>query len=117
MGLRIACAVILGAALVTASSCAHNTGVADSDLVVFGQVRTLHYEPLDEFGLSGVMTARLTITRVLSGRPPSSGLTVRYIAHSDLPPDEQFRFHLRRAANGIYVVCQLGRKQRGYICK
>src|SRR5215204_4568995 len=108
MRFRVPYAFTLAAALAALSSCAHNTDVPNTDLVVFRQVRTFGYEPLDDFGMSGVMRGRLTITRVLRGRPPSPVLTIKYIAHTDLAPDEDFRFHLRRAEDGIYIACRGG---------
>ena len=110
-------AFILAAALTALSSCLHNANVSNTDLVVVGQVRTLSYEPLDEFGISGVMTARLTIARVLKGRPPSPVLTIKYIAHTDLAADQEFRFHLRRTTDGNYIACRDRRGVRGYICR
>ena len=89
--------------------------IARNDLVVVGRVKTVDYAALDDFGLNGQMTARLTITRTLRGRPPSSQLTIQYIAHSYLPEDSELRFHLRSTKNGIWLVCREG-KGRGYIC-
>ncbi len=107
----------LAAALTTSSGCVHDAGVPSTDLIVFGQVSTLdHFEPLDEFGMSGVIKARLTITRVVKGRAPSSVLTVKYIAHMDMPADQDFRFHLRRADDGSYLVCRGERGGSGYHC-
>ena len=112
-----ACAFALAAALTISSSCAHHVAVPSSDLIVSGRVRTLTYDPLDEFGMSGVMTARLTITRVLKGRAPSPVLTIKYIAHTDLPADQDLRLRLRRANDGIYLVCKDERAVNGYICR
>jgi hypothetical protein len=111
-----ALAFAVAAALTASSGCVHHVEAASTDLIVLGRVRTLTYESLDEFGMSGVMTARLTITRVVKGRAPSSVLTVKYIAHGDLPADQDRRFHLRRANDGIYLVCRDPRGGRGYIC-
>ena len=107
----------MAAALTASSGCVHHAGVPSTDLIAFGHVRTLTYEPLDELGMSGVMTARLTITRVLKGRAPSPVLTIKYIAHTDLPADQELRFHLRRAKDGIYLACRDRAGVRGYICK
>lgn len=89
--------------------------IARRDLVVVGRVKTVDYAALDDFGLNGQMTGQLTITRTLRGRPPSTQLTVRYIAHSYLPEESELRFHLRSAKNGIWLVCKQG-EGRGYIC-
>ena len=81
-----------------------------------GHVQTLGVEPSadDVFAMNAIFTGQLSITRVISGRPPSSLLTVKYIAHMDRPGDEM-RFHLRRSHDGIWFVCNDG-KGRGYIC-
>lgn len=72
---------------------------------------------LDEWGMSGMITAELRISRVLRGRAPSRTVTIRYIAHMDLPEDSALRFHLRRApSGGSWVVCKQGGGQ-GYICE
>lgn len=80
-----------------------------------GYPSTRSYEPLDEFGMSGVITARLRISKVLQGRAPSRMLTIRYIAHMDLPKDRARRFHLRRSSSDTWLVCKQGNGQ-GYIC-
>ena len=110
-------AFTVAAALTASSSCVHNADVRTTDLVVFGHVSTLGYEPLDEFGMSGLMTARLTISRVLKGRAPSPVLTIKYMAHTVLPADLEIRFHLRRSKDGIYLVCRDPRGGRGFICE
>jgi hypothetical protein len=109
--------LVLAAALTVSSGCVHHAAVPSTDLIVYGHVSTLTYEPLDEFGMSGVMTARLTVTRVVKGRAPSSVLAVKYIAHEDLPADQDRRFHLRRSKDGTYLVCRDPRGGRGYNCK
>lgn len=117
MGFSRVRALVLAAALTAFSGCVHHVEAPSSDLIVLGHARTLTYEPLDEFGMSVVMTARLTITRVVKGRAPSSVLTVKYIAHEDLPANQDRRFHLRRAKDGTYLVCRDPRGGRGYICR
>ncbi|MDQ0249199.1 hypothetical protein J2W22_001246 [Sphingomonas kyeonggiensis] len=85
------------------------------DLIVKGHVATRDYETLDsEFSLSAIMVADLKISKVLKGRPPSRTLTIRYIAHMDLPRDGEFTFHLRRSA-GRWVACRKGLHE-GYVC-
>lgn len=79
-----------------AAAFARDSGVRADDLVVFGRVKGLKYESLDELFMNTRITARLTITRVVSGRPPSRILTIEYIAHTDYVEDRPFRFHLRR---------------------
>lgn len=90
---------------------------ANTDIIVFGTVDTLRYESFDDdLTMDGQFTARLTITRVVKGRPPSSTLTIKYIAHTDRPADYVGRYHLRRSKNGIWLACK-GRGGRGYICQ
>ena len=87
------------------------------DLDVYGRVHGLSFECLDEFCLSSSITARLTITRVVRGRPPARELTIKYIAHGDYSADTDFRFHLRpSAAEGAWLACQNGGGQ-GFICR
>lgn len=90
--------------------------VRPGDLIVMGYASTRSYEALDEFGMSGAMTAKLRILKVLRGRAPSRIVTIRYIAHMDLPKDRALRFHLRRSSSGTWLVCKQGGGQ-GYICK
>ncbi|MEG3179322.1 hypothetical protein [Sphingomonas sp. LT1P40] len=85
------------------------------DLVVFGKLDQQEYsESLDELGLNGLITARLRITRVVSGRPPSELLRIQYIAHTYRSQGRAFLFHLRRSDDGTYLVC--GEGGRGFIC-
>ena len=84
-------------------------------LVVFGKVKTLDTEVLDDLGLNVRITARLRITRVVSGHPPSSTVKILYIAHMSMPKNEEVRLRLRRSDNGLYLVCSEG--GRGYICE
>jgi hypothetical protein len=86
------------------------------DLVVFGRVKGLNYESLDEFSMDAQITARLTVTRVVRGHPPSSVLTIKYIAHTDYAQDRTFRFHLRRSQKGVWLACS-DDGGRGYICR
>lgn len=86
------------------------------DLVVIGHVTTHDYEAFDEFGMSGIMTGDLRISKVLRGRAPSKTLTIRYVAHMNLPENNELRFHLRRSSAGTWLVCKEGRGQ-GYICE
>jgi hypothetical protein len=78
-------------------------------------VENSNQEVLDDLGLNVEFTGRLTITHVHSGSAPSSILSIRYIGHSDLVPDHPVRLHLRRAKDGIWLVC--GDRGRGYICR
>jgi hypothetical protein len=98
------------------AACAHVQDGTSDDLVVFGRVKSLDYEPLDELAIDGRITARLTITRVISGRPPAAVLTISYIAHTDLASDQEFRFHLRRSQQGVWLACAEG-GSRGYVCR
>ena len=110
------CTAALTPMLSVLPGCAHRSTAVAQDLVVRGQVETLSYEALDELGLNGRMTARLTITRVISGRPPSPVLTVRYIAHSYLPADRSVRLRLRRSDEDTWLICSES-GGRGYICR
>lgn len=107
----------MAAALAALASCAHYDRFRNGDLVVMGRVQTTSSEALDEFGLNGMVRARLSITRVVKGVPPGPILTVKYIAHTDLPSEEDIRFHLRPASDGTYVVCKDHAEARGYICR
>jgi hypothetical protein len=88
------CTFVFAATLAPAAGSARTSGIRTNDLIVVGQVRTLKYDVLDELGMNGEITAQLTITRVLRGRPPSSKLTIKYVAHSPLAEDRDVRFHL-----------------------
>ena len=116
MGLCRLHSVALAVVLFAVASCAHFSGDESRDIVVFGKVQTLDFEPLDEYAISSQISARLTITRVIRGRPPSQVLTIRYIAHSDYPMDREVRFHLRRSDDGVWLVCHDG-LGRGYDCR
>lgn len=85
------------------------------DLIVEGRATSLSYEALDEFGMSSAITAQLRISKVLRGRAPSSVITIRYIAHMDLPKTGNLRFHLRRSSTTIWLVCK-EKGGLGYIC-
>jgi hypothetical protein len=98
------------------ASAARDSSIQADDLVVFGRVQGLNYESLDEFSMDAQITARLTITRVVRGRPPSSVLTIKYIAHTDYAQDRIFRFHLRRSQEGGWLACS-DDGGRGYICR
>lgn len=108
---RVAVLTLLG--LTTA--CAHTPDVETNDLVVLGRVERIAYEPLDELSTDGLFTARLTLTRVIRGRPPSSVMTIRYVAHTDLVSDRDFRFRLHRSAGGDWLVCAKP-GERGFAC-
>jgi hypothetical protein len=89
---------------------------ASTDVVVLGKVETLKYEALgDGLVMDGQFTARLTVTRIIRGRPPSHVLTIRYIAHTDRQVGYVGQYHLRRSKDGIWLACRKGR-DRGYIC-
>lgn len=92
--------------------------VRPGDLVVMGYASSRSYEALDEFGMSNMITAELRISKVLRGRAPSNTLTIRYIAHMDLPEDSARRFHLRPLSKGarVWLVCKQG-SGLGYICR
>ena len=107
---------ILAAALAPDAGAAPVSFNKATDLVVFGRVTTLSYEVLDEFGMNSAIVARLTITRVVRGRPPSSVLTIKYVGHSALVADHEFRFHLRPSKEGTWLVCN-DSGGIGYICR
>ena len=106
--------IIVGAALLGAG-CGHVPRSGTDDAVVVGRVQTLDHEVLDEWGLNVQFTGRLNVTRVVSGRPPSAVLTIRYIAHSSLAADREFPFRLRRSEGDVWLVCREG-GGRGYVC-
>ena len=110
------CTSFLAATFAPVARSAPITPNKATDLVVFGRVTTLNYEVLDDLGMSTAITAQLTITRVVRGRPPSSVLTIKYIAHSDRVPDREFRFHLRRSKQGIWLACK-DSVGVGYVCR
>ena len=112
MPLRSALAILA----VTATSCAGTrTKEQRTDLVVFGRVHAQEYiRALDEYGVSGLMTARLSIERVETGVPPSSVLPIQFIAHGFFREDRLIRLRLRQSGNGVFLVC--GEGGRGYIC-
>ena len=93
----------------------HASRIGRGDLLVTGYASTRAAEALDEFGMSSDITAELRISKVLRGRAPSQVLTIRYIAHTDLPEDSELRFHLRRSSASTWLVCKEG-KGLGYIC-
>ncbi len=87
------------------------------DLIVVGTVRNQEYvEALEELGMNGLITASLRVSRVIEGRPPSSHLKIRYIAHSFMSVKRERRFRLRRGEDGIYDVCSED-GGRGFICE
>jgi len=110
------CSFAVATALPPVASAAPDSIIRADDLVVFGRVKGLNYESLDEFSMNAQITARLTITRVVRGRPPSSVLTIKYIAHTDYARDRTFRFHLRRSRDGVWLACSED-GARGYICR
>lgn len=108
---RVAVLTLLGLTI----ACAHNPDLETNDLVVLGRVERIAYEPLDELNIDGIFTARLTITRVIRGRPPSSVMTIRYVAHTDLVSDRDSRFRLHRSAGGDWLACAKP-DERGFHC-
>lgn len=115
--LRLAAVAVALLPAASPGAAAQDTRIRRGDLVVLAHASPRGYEPLDEFGMSGMITAELRISKVLRGRPPSRTLKIRYIAHMDLPEDSELRFHLRRAPSGSsWLVCKQGGGQ-GYICK
>ncbi|MDB5695257.1 MAG: hypothetical protein JWN21_800 [Sphingomonas bacterium] len=106
------------AALSSASSCASTELARDGfdqqsprDLIVLGRIKTLSYEatndPDDILG-HGWITAELHVRKVISGKPPSRSLIVRYFAHSTFRDDRTFRLRLRRIESGQYLICSEG---------
>ena len=89
---------------------------AATDVMVSGRVETLKYAALrDGLVLDGEFTARLTIARIIRGRPPSSVLTIRYIAHTERHSTHVSRYHLRRSTDGVWLACRQ-KRELGYIC-
>ncbi|HEV7341083.1 MAG TPA: hypothetical protein VGN68_05560 [Sphingopyxis sp.] len=103
-------------ALGTSTTSDAQKGSQVNDLVVMGKVENgLTYEVLDEFGMNVRITARFTISRVVTGRLTPPVIKIRYIAHGDMPTDREVELRLRRSDDGIYLVCSEG-GGRGYIC-
>lgn len=112
-----AAAALLPSVSASLGAAPQDTRIRQGDLVVLGYARSRGYEPLDELAMSGMITAELRISKVLRGRPSSRTLTIRYIAHMNLPRNSELRFHLRRdASNNSWMVCKQGGGQ-GYICE
>ena len=86
------------------------------DLIVYGHVENQNHDFLDDLGLDVLITARLTITRSVKGQAPSSVLTIKYIAHSDLDENRDFRLHLRPGDDQAWLVCN-DHGGRGYVCR
>lgn len=105
---------ILAAAMAPVETCASVGRDQSGDLIVYGRVKDLEHEVLDEFGMNVAVTAALTITRVVSGSPPSRRLTIKYITHSGIPPGRPVRLRLRHSKDGYWLVCAAG--GRGYRC-
>lgn len=110
------CSFVLATTLPPVAGVARDSSIQADDLIVFGRVKGLSYGSLDEFSMDAQITARLTITRVVRGRPSSSVLTIKYIAHTDYAQDRIFRFHLRRSREGAWLACS-DDGGRGYICR
>jgi len=110
------CSFVLATTFLPVAGAARESSIQADDLVVFGRVKGLNYESLDEFSMNAQITARLTITRVVRGRPPSSVLTIKYIAHTDYAQDRTFRFHLRRSREGVWLACS-DDGGRGSVCQ
>jgi hypothetical protein len=107
---------ILAATLVQVAGCAHTAPNGAGDLIVEGYIEGVAEEILDEAGVNVLFKGRLRVTRVLRGTPPSSPLTIRYIAHTPYASDRVLKLHLRRWGDGAWVVCQRP-GGRGYICR
>lgn len=109
-------ATVLAPAMIPSSGLDCDANCKASDLSVLGKLESQEYiGSLDDFGLNGVITARLRISRTLSGRAPATVVKVRYIAHGYLSEDSELRFHLRRSDDGEYLVCSDG--GRGFVCR
>lgn len=106
---------ILATTLAPAAGFARNPGGQVDEFVVFGRVKTLSHEALTDDSMDTQVIARLTVTRVVRGRPPSSVLTIKYIAHTDFVENLDFRFHLQRSKDGVWLAC--GDGGRGYVCR
>jgi len=105
---------LLAIAFVPSAASARD-GWKQGDLDVYGRVTRLSYESLGDNSWDVAFTARLTITRVVRGRPPARDLTVKYIAHTDLRHDRDFRFHLRQSESGVWLRCGID-GGKGYVC-
>src|SRR3712207_4554877 len=97
--MKFAFRIVAAGTLLQVAACAHTSPTEATDLVGIGYAETLDTQVMDALGLDVRFTARLRVTRVLRGMPPSSLLTIRYIAHTSRASDRESEFHLRRAAD------------------
>lgn len=111
----VAALIIIAAAVLPATVSADKFNAA-TDVIVFGRVETSKCAALgDGLVLDGEFTARLTIARIIRGRPPSTVLTIRYIAHTERHATHVSRYHLRRSTDGVWLACRQ-KRELGYIC-
>lgn len=88
----------------------------ERELIVMGTLKNRDFKPDDDWRVTtGRATADLRITRVLSGRPPSRVLKIKYMAHMYWRENVERRFRLRRSDDGIYLVCA-ERVAVGFVC-
>lgn len=109
------CTLVLATSVSQEAGSTRRPSALADDLVIFGRVKSLKDEAIDDLSMDTLITARLTITRVVRGHPPASVLTIKYVAHTDFVEDREFRFHLRRSKDGIWLAC--GDGSRGYLCR
>ena len=78
-----------------------------SDLVVIGRFQNLEYEHVDledDILGHGWVTARVTVRRVLAGRPEARVVPVRYFAHSYFRRDRDFMLVIQRAGTAGNLI-------------
>lgn len=91
-------------------SCGTTSGIGrPSELVVHGRLENLSAEstiddPNDLIG-HGWFSARLHVSRVLSGRLDAPAIPVRYFAHTYLRENQSRPLKLYRDPEGNYLIC------------
>jgi integration host factor subunit beta len=103
----VICLLTMASELAASGSWAKDRSDRAKDVYVVGTIENISYQheeiPDDMLG-HGWFTARLHISRTVSGKAPSSVITVRYFAHTYMGWKD-FLFHLRPSKEGDYIVC------------
>ena len=101
------CLLTMASGLAASSGWGKDRPAPSRDVYVVGTIENMRFEPEDapdDMLGHGWFTARLHISRTVSGRVPSSVITVRYFAHTYMGWKD-FLFHLRPSKEGDYIVC------------
>ncbi|AMG75422.1 hypothetical protein [Sphingopyxis granuli] len=101
-------ATLVGA-LMLGSGAAAEAPAATPYVDLIGRLENLHdyqstNDPDDVLG-HGWMTARLHVSRVLSGQRLARVITVRYFGHTHIRDGRKMRWKLRRGDDGTYLIC------------